>query len=65
MPCYDQGEGHKYADPLVIREGFTGFVELAICSDGGCGHDAACPRCLHMKHYMNHAEWLVRYQGKQ
>jgi hypothetical protein len=43
-PCHNQSEGCKYADLLVIREGLTGFVELVLQNDDGCGHDDTCIR---------------------
>lgn len=44
--CHNHGEGLSYADPLVIREGPTCHVELAISSDGNFVHNTSATKLL-------------------
>ena len=45
-PCNICSEGLRYADPLIIKKGPAGFVELAICGHGGCRHFTREPKTL-------------------
>ena len=48
-PCHNWSKGCKYTFPLVIREGPTGTVELAIHVDGGYGHIESVLKMLVLK----------------
>ena len=48
-PFYSRDESRKNTNPLVLWKGPAGFVELAICGDGGCESNANVPWTLVLK----------------